>query len=60
MFESKLGTEKERDIHIIEGARLIGQPRDRVKEKIKKRKEKNISITINTLKSYNSKTVKKR
>ena len=42
MFESKLGTEKERDIHIIEGARLIGKPRDRVKEKIKKRKEKNI------------------
>ena len=42
MFESKLGTEKERDLHKIEGAKLRAQPNDRVQEKIvlqKKRKE---------------------
>ena len=42
MFESKLGTEKERDLRKIEGAKLRAQPNDRVQEKIvlqKKRKE---------------------
>ena len=42
MFESKLGTEKERDMHKIEGARLKGKPGERQEEKIiltKKRKE---------------------
>jgi hypothetical protein len=42
MFESKLGTERERDMHKIEGARLKATPGQRVEEKIiiqKKRKE---------------------
>ena len=42
MFESKLGTEKETDLHKIAGAKLKAQPTDRVQEKIviqKKRKE---------------------
>ena len=42
MFESKLGTERDRDLHKIEGARKAGQPKERVEEKIlttKKRKE---------------------
>ena len=42
MFESKLGTEKETDLHKIAGAKLRNQPTDRVQEKIviqKKRKE---------------------
>ena len=42
MFESKLGTEKERDMHKIEGARNKGKPGERQEEKIiltKKRKE---------------------
>ena len=42
MFESKLGTERDRDLHKIEGARKTGKPKDRVEEKIytqKKRKE---------------------
>ena len=42
MFESKLGTEKERDMHKIEGARLKGKPGERQEERIistKKRKE---------------------
>ena len=42
MFESKLGTEKESDLHKIEGARLRAQPSERVQEKIilqKKRKD---------------------
>ena len=42
MFESKLGTERERDLHKIEGARLKATPGQRVEEKIiiqKKRKE---------------------
>ena len=42
MFESKLGTERERDMHKIEGAKLKAQPKDRVEEKIyitKKKKE---------------------
>ena len=41
-FESKLGTEKERDLHKIEGARLKGQPQKRQEEVIiskRKRKE---------------------
>ncbi len=41
-FESKLGTEKERDLHKIEGARLKGQPQKRQEEIIiskRKRKE---------------------
>ena len=42
MFESKLGTETDRDLHKIEGARKTGKPKDRIEEKIiitKKRKE---------------------
>ena len=42
MFESKLGTERERDLHKIEGARLKATPGQRVEEKIiiqKKRKD---------------------
>jgi len=42
MFESKLGTEKETDLHKIAGAKLKASPTDRVQEKIviqKKRKE---------------------
>ena len=42
MFESKLGTEKERDMHKIEGARNKGTPGERQEERIystKKRKE---------------------
>ena len=42
MFESKLGTEKERDMHKIEGARNRGTPGERQEERIystKKRKE---------------------
>ena len=42
MFESKLGTEKERDMHKIEGARKTGKPGERQEERIyttKKRKE---------------------
>ena len=42
MFESKLGTEKERDMHKIEGAKHIGRAKDRVEERIiskRKRKE---------------------
>lgn len=42
MFESKLGTERERDLHKIEGARLKATPSQRVEERIytiKKKKE---------------------
>ena len=42
MFESKLGTEKERDMHKIEGARNKGKPGERQEERIistRKRKE---------------------
>ena len=42
MFESKLGTERERDLHKIEDAKRIGRAKDRVEDKIilkKKRKE---------------------
>ena len=42
MFESKLGTEKERDTHKIEGARNKGKPGQRMEERLvckKKRKE---------------------
>ena len=42
MFESKLGTERERDTHKIEGARNKAEPGQRMEEKIilkKKRKE---------------------
>ena len=42
MFESKLGTETDRDLHKIEGAKKDAKPKDRVEEKIfttKKRKE---------------------
>ena len=42
MFESKLGTEKERDTHKIEGARNKGKPGERMEEVLvckKKRKE---------------------
>jgi hypothetical protein len=53
MFESKLGTERERDMHKIEGAKLKAQPKNRVEEKlyITKKKEgiylRKIFISIN-------------
>jgi hypothetical protein len=41
MFESKLGTERERDMHKIEGARLKATPGQRVEERIYIKKKRN-------------------
>ena len=43
MFETTLGTEKERDTHKIEGARNKGKPGQRMEERLVcKKREKNI------------------
>ena len=55
MFESKLGTERERDLHKIEGARLKATPSQRVEERIytiKNPNSKNFQEFINELIEY--------